>query len=95
VAASHDEFVVAVQRAATAPNEGLIKRGLEQASHHSWSSIVSRMERIIQDAVQAREAPRAAGARRLVDRGGAASVPAHRSRTRAPALNLTAEAPDT
>ena len=93
VAESHDEFVAAVRRAATAPNEALIERGLQQASHHSWASIVSRMERIIQDAVQAGEVPRAAGARRPVERG-ASAVTAHRPRTRAPALNVTAEAPD-
>jgi glycosyltransferase involved in cell wall biosynthesis len=94
VATSPEDFVAAVRRAASAPDESLIDRGLEQASHNSWSSIISRMHRIIQDAIQAREAPRAAGARRLADRGAAVSEIAHRARTRAPALNVTAEAPD-
>jgi glycosyltransferase involved in cell wall biosynthesis len=94
VASSHDEFVAAVRRAVMAPDAALIERGLEHASHNSWSSIISRMERNIQDAIQASEAPPAAGARRLADRGVATSVIAHRARSRAPALNVTAEAPD-
>jgi glycosyltransferase involved in cell wall biosynthesis len=94
VASSPQEFVAAVRRAVSAPDESLIERGLEQAAHNSWSSIISRMQRIIQDAIQSSEAPRAAGARRLADRGAAVSTTGHRSRTRAPALNVTADAPD-
>jgi len=93
VADSHDEFVALVRQAAMEPDEELIECGLEQAEHSSWASIVSRMERIIQQAIQVGEAPRAAGTRRA-ERSAAAPASAHRPRTRAPALNLTAEAPE-
>jgi len=94
VAKSPDEFVAAVRRAATAPDDALLELGLEQASHNSWQSIVARMERIIHQAVQAAETPRAAGTRRLADRIASVPTAAHRTRTRAPALNLTADAPE-
>jgi hypothetical protein len=93
VAESHDEFVALVREAATEPDEEMIERGLEQAEHSAWSSIVARMERIIQQAIQAGETPRAAGTRRA-DRSASAPASAHRGRTSAPALSLTAEAPE-
>ena len=37
------------------PTTELIARGLEQARANSWESIVSRMERIIRDAMRTRE----------------------------------------
>jgi hypothetical protein len=86
--------VAAVRRAAFTPDESLLDLGLEQASHNSWAGIVSRMESIITQAVQAAEAPRLAGARRVMDRVGATPVVAHRSRSRAPALNVTADPPE-
>jgi glycosyltransferase involved in cell wall biosynthesis len=55
VAYSHDEFAQAVREAIESPNEELIARGLEQARTNSWESIVSRMERIVRDAIRARE----------------------------------------
>lgn len=95
VARTHADFVAAVRRAAFTPNGALLDLGLEQASHNSWSGIVSRMESIITQAVQAAEAPRLAGSRRVVDRVGVTPAVAHRSRSRAPALNVTADAPET
>jgi len=56
VANTPAEFVSAVGTAITSPNAELIARGLEQARSNSWESIVARMERIIRDAVRAREA---------------------------------------
>jgi glycosyltransferase involved in cell wall biosynthesis len=94
VARTHADFVAAVRRAAFTPDESLLDLGLEQASHNSWAGIVSRMESIITQAVQAAEAPRLAGARRVMDRVGATPVVAHRSRSRAPALNVTADPPE-
>ncbi|HEX5971957.1 MAG TPA: glycosyltransferase [Gemmatimonadaceae bacterium] len=94
VARSPEEFVAAVRQAAVSPDDALLELGLEQASHNSWSSIVSRMERILQQATQAAEAPRLAGSRRAVERVTTAPAVTHRPRTRAPALNVTAEAPE-
>ena len=54
VADSPAEFVAAVSAAIERPNAELIARGLEQARANSWESIVSRMERIIRDAVMTR-----------------------------------------
>jgi glycosyltransferase involved in cell wall biosynthesis len=94
VARSPEEFVAAVRQAAVSPDDALLELGLEQASHNAWSSIVTRMERILQQAIPAAEAPRLAGSRRAVERVTSAPVVAHRSRARAPALNVTAEAPE-
>jgi glycosyltransferase involved in cell wall biosynthesis len=55
VAHSHAQFAQAVREAIESPNAELIARGLEQARSNSWESIVSRMERIIRDAVRTRE----------------------------------------
>jgi len=55
VAHSHDLFVQAVRKSIESPSQELIGRGLEQAKQNSWESIVSRMERIIRDAVRARD----------------------------------------
>jgi glycosyltransferase involved in cell wall biosynthesis len=55
VAHSHAQFAEAVRSAIQSPNQELIARGLEQAKSNSWESIVSRMERIIRDAIRARE----------------------------------------
>jgi glycosyltransferase involved in cell wall biosynthesis len=55
VARSAEEFVAAVRRAIEQPSAELIARGLEQARANSWESIVSRMERIIRDAMRTRE----------------------------------------
>jgi len=54
VADSPAAFVTAVRAAIERPNAELIARGLEQARANSWESIVSRMERIIRDAVMTR-----------------------------------------
>jgi hypothetical protein len=54
VADSQAEFVAAVRAAIERPNGEMIARGLEQARANSWESIVSRMERIIRDAVMTR-----------------------------------------
>jgi len=94
VADSPEEFVNAVRSAATAPDAAMIERGLEQAAHNSWTSIVAQMERIIQQAVQASHAPAAGRSLRPADRSSAAPVVTQRARQRAPALNLTAEAPE-
>jgi glycosyltransferase involved in cell wall biosynthesis len=51
VAGSHDEFISAVKRHATTPDEQMIADGIEMASHSSWESIVSRMRSIIRGAV--------------------------------------------
>jgi glycosyltransferase involved in cell wall biosynthesis len=65
VAYSQAQFTDAVRAAIRSPNQELIARGLEQARSNSWESIVSRMERIIRDAVRARESrtERVAGVR--------------------------------
>ena len=55
VACSAEEFVDEVRAAIERPNAELIARGLEQARANSWESIVSRMERIIRDAMRTRE----------------------------------------
>jgi glycosyltransferase involved in cell wall biosynthesis len=55
VAHSPAEFVRAVRAAIESPSAELVARGLEQARSNSWESIVSRMERIIRDAVAKRE----------------------------------------
>ena len=96
VAHSHDEFIAAVRLAAEAPDAALIERGLEQAAGNAWESIVSRMERIIADAVRAREAKSARGARRLEDPAQASQRGhgAQRPRMRAQALAVTADVPE-
>lgn len=94
VAHAPEEFVAAVRRAAFAPDDAMIERGLEQASHSSWTSIVAQMERIIQHAIQVSHAPAAGRSLRLADRSSAAPVVTQRARPRAPALNLTVEAPE-
>jgi glycosyltransferase involved in cell wall biosynthesis len=65
VAHSHAQFAEAVRAAIESPDQELIARGLEQAKSNSWESIVSRMERIIRDAIRTRESrtERVAGAR--------------------------------
>jgi glycosyltransferase involved in cell wall biosynthesis len=55
VAHSTEEFIAAVHAAIEAPNAEMIARGLEQARANSWESIVSRMERIIRDAMRTRD----------------------------------------
>jgi glycosyltransferase involved in cell wall biosynthesis len=55
VAHSPVEFVAAVRSAIERPSAELIARGLEQARANSWESIVSRMERIIRDAMRTRD----------------------------------------
>ena len=55
VAESQAEFVAAVHAAIEQPSAELIARGLEQARASSWESIVSRMERIMRDAIRTRE----------------------------------------
>ena len=52
-------------------------RGLEQARANSWESIVSRMERLIRDAIRMRESRRE---RPLADRARSESRPATRTR---------------
>ena len=94
VATSHADFVTAVRRAAFTPDETLLELGLEQASHNSWAGIVSRMEGIIGEAIRAAEAPRPVGSRRSMERAVSAPAASHRTRMRAPALNVTAEAPE-
>lgn len=94
VAHSPEAFVAAVRRAALAPDDVMIERGLELAAHSSWSSIVAQMERIIQQATQVNHVPAAGRSLRPVDRSSAAPVVTQRARTRAPALSLTVEAPE-
>jgi glycosyltransferase involved in cell wall biosynthesis len=55
VANTPEEFGAAVRAAIQRPNGEMIARGLEQARANSWESIVSRMERIIRDAIRTRE----------------------------------------
>jgi len=55
VAHSRAQFAQEVRAALESPDQELIARGLEQAKSNSWESIVSRMERIIRDAIRARE----------------------------------------
>ena len=66
VADSQAEFVAAVRAAIERPNGEMIARGLEQARANSWESIVSRMERIVRDAIRTRESR---AERALVERG--------------------------
>ena len=66
VAESQTEFVEAVRSAIEHPNAELIARGVEQARANSWESIVSRMERIIRDAIRTRESR---AERALAERG--------------------------
>jgi glycosyltransferase involved in cell wall biosynthesis len=77
VAQSQPEFVDAVQAAIEHPSAEMIARGLEQARANSWESIVSRMERIIRDAVRTRESR---VERPLSDRARPEPRPAVRSR---------------
>jgi hypothetical protein len=77
VARSPEEFVTAVRSAIEHPNAEMIARGLEQARANSWESIVSRMERIIRDAMRMRESRTE---RPLADRVRAESRPAVRTR---------------
>jgi glycosyltransferase involved in cell wall biosynthesis len=94
VANTSEEFVDAVRRAAVEPSDAMIERGLEQAAHNSWASIVTQMERIIQQAVHASHAPAAGRSLRAGERSSAAPVVTQRARQRAPALNLTVDAPE-
>ena len=55
VAHSYAQFAKEVRAAIDSPDQELIARGLEQAKSNSWESIVSRMERIIRDAIRSRE----------------------------------------
>ena len=55
VAMSHDEFVAAVGSALEAPDEARIARGLEMACNSSWERVVAAMDRIVREAVHARE----------------------------------------
>jgi glycosyltransferase involved in cell wall biosynthesis len=77
VARSPEEFVTAVRSSIEHPNAEMIARGLEQARANSWESIVSRMERIIRDAMRMRESRTE---RPLADRVRAESRPAVRTR---------------
>lgn len=45
VAGSHEEFVLAVERAHRCPNADFILRGIERANSTSWEAIVSAMRR--------------------------------------------------
>ncbi|MFL5618002.1 MAG: glycosyltransferase [Gemmatimonadaceae bacterium] len=54
VADSAAAFAAAVRAAIERPSAEMIARGLEQARANSWESIVSRMERIIRDAIRTR-----------------------------------------
>src|SRR4051794_17949352 len=72
VADSPAAFVAAVRAAIERPNAEMIARGLEQARANSWESIVSRMERIIRDAMRTRAAR---AERPLSDRARAESRP--------------------
>jgi glycosyltransferase involved in cell wall biosynthesis len=56
VADSQDAFVAAVQRALEAPDAERIARGREEARNSTWDSVVSRMTRILGEAVRARAA---------------------------------------
>jgi glycosyltransferase involved in cell wall biosynthesis len=77
VAESPEEFVAAVRAAIERPNAEMIARGLEQARANSWESIVSRMERLIRDAIRTRESRRE---RPLADRARPESRPVTRTR---------------
>ena len=54
VAHTPEEFTAAVHSAMESPSKPLIARGLDQARANSWESIVARMERIIETAVESR-----------------------------------------
>jgi hypothetical protein len=83
VANSPQEFVAAVRSAVERPSTEMIARGLEQARANSWDSIVSRMERIVRDAIRTR-ATRTE--RQLVDRARTET----RTETRADVRSATA-----
>ena len=51
VARTAEEFVALARRAAEAPNEALLERGLAQATAASWESAVGQMRGLIQAAV--------------------------------------------
>ena len=54
VAGDADEFIAAVRDAIERPNAELIAQGLEQARHNSWESIVWRMQRAMERALDGR-----------------------------------------
>ena len=60
VARDVEEFVVATAELANAPDAAMIARGIEQARHASWESIVAQMQALIRDAVTAPDAAIAA-----------------------------------
>ena len=79
VAETHDEFIAMVGRALEAPDQALIEEGLEEAAENTWDSVVARMERIVRDAVRAREARSTRTARPLAGRSPADAAWADRA----------------
>jgi glycosyltransferase involved in cell wall biosynthesis len=51
VARTHDEFVYCVRNAVEGPDAEMLDRGVHQARDNSWETIVSRMRRIIDEAI--------------------------------------------
>jgi hypothetical protein len=51
IANSHDEFIAAVTKEAGSPDAQRIADGIEMATSSSWESIVSRMQSLINAAV--------------------------------------------
>jgi glycosyltransferase involved in cell wall biosynthesis len=55
VAESHAEFITMARHALHTPNEAMIARGIELACENTWESVVCRMERIMEEAIRARD----------------------------------------
>jgi hypothetical protein len=68
VADSHDEFIAMVGRALETPDEEMIARGLVEARNNTWDSVVGRMDRIVAEAVRARDLRSTRAARSFGDR---------------------------
>ena len=66
VAHSHQEFILACEKALESPNKELIRKGLDLAEKNSWDSIVGKMLNIVYDAIARRTStPRIAAAPRI------------------------------
>ena len=80
VAQSHEEFVALCRAASEQPDLELVARGIEQARANSWESIVSRMDRILRDALRDEPGQRRVAANKA-DREAGRMARAHSSRT--------------
>src|SRR6266516_2400641 len=56
VANSHEEFIALCQKALARPDQKIIERGLKMAERNSWDSIVAKLDKHIQEAIQKKHA---------------------------------------